>query len=337
MGPKRTWKGEHLFLYIACLVIILSGSQGCVYVAEKRQDSQSPADTKDTMDKEGEKAPLKDIKDVLNLFPQFAKKWQGKQDLAKARALMLNGYYDLSLKNNEEVLGLYPRTLGDQALFQMGLNYAHPSNPNQDYQKSIECFQSIINEYPESNIRDDAGFCVLFLQEIVEKNNEITIKDKKINTLQRLFTKKRKVHKGLAKAKALMLNGHYELSLRNSEEVLGLYPKTLGDQALFQMGLSHAHPENPDQDYQKSMECFKGIIKNYPKSKVRYEAGLWVLLLRGILAKDNTIINKDNTIINKDENINNLHLQIEDLKQQIESLKDIDLRIEEKKRSTLLK
>ncbi len=330
MGSKRTWKGKHLFLYLACLVAILLLAQGCVYVAEKRQDSQSPADTDDTMDKEDEKAPLKDIKDVLNLFPQFAKKWQGKQDLAKARALMLNGYYDLSLKNNEEVLGLYPRTLGDRALFQMGLNYAHPSNPKQDYHNSIECFQRVINEYPESDIRDDAGFFVLFLQEIVEKNNEITIKDKKINSLQRQFTKKRKVHKYLAKAKALMVNGHYELSLRNSEEVLGLYPQTLGDRALFQMGLNHAHPENPNQDYRKSMECFKDIINKYPKSKVRYEAGLWVLLLREITAKDNTIINKD-------ENINNLRISIKDLKQQIESLKDIDLRIEEEKRKTLLK
>ncbi len=330
MGPKRTWKGKHLFLHIACLTGILLLAQGCLYVPEKRQDIQNQADTDGTTDKVGEKEPIKDIKDVLHLFPQFAKKWQGKQDLAKARALMLNGYYDLSLKNNEEVLGLYPRTLGDKALFQMGLNYAHPKNPKQDYHKAIEYFQNIINEYPESDIRDDAGFWVLFLQEIVEKNNEITIKDKKINKLQHQFTKKRKVHKGLAKAKALMVNGHYELSLRNSEEVLGLYPQTLGDQALFQMGLCHAHPMNPNQDYRKSMECFKGIIDKYPKSKVRYDAGLWVLLLQEITAKDNTIINKD-------KDIHNLHLQIDDLKQQIESLKDIDLRLEEKKRKTLLK
>ena len=37
------------------------------------------------MDKgENEEVSLKDIKEVLSLFPEFAKKWQGKQDLAMA-------------------------------------------------------------------------------------------------------------------------------------------------------------------------------------------------------------------------------------------------------------
>ncbi len=141
------------------------GIQGCTHFAKKQQDKQGLAKTKVPMDKENnEESPLKDIKDVLSLFPEFAKMWQGKQDLAKARTLMFKGDYEASLKYNKEVLRQFPRTLGDQALFQMGLNYAHPENPNPDNQKSIECFQSIIEEFPKSSIRDEAGIWILFLQ-----------------------------------------------------------------------------------------------------------------------------------------------------------------------------
>ncbi len=191
MGSKRAWKGKHLFLYIACLVIIMLGIQGCTsFFEKKRQNKQNLANTK-TAYKGNDKAPLEDIKEMLKLFPQYTKKWQGKQTLARAKALMLIGYFDSSLKNNEEVLRLYPQTLGDQALFQMGLNHAHPKNPNQDYQKAVKCFQSIINEYPESNIRDEAELWAMFLQEIVvknekivSKNKEVTNKDEEINNLQ---------------------------------------------------------------------------------------------------------------------------------------------------------
>ncbi|MEE8190446.1 MAG: hypothetical protein V3T79_02490 [Candidatus Scalindua sediminis] len=141
------------------------GIQGCTHFAKKQQDKQGLAKTKVPMDKgDNEESPLKDIKEILSLFPEFAKKWQGKQDLAKARTLMFKGDYEASLKYNKEVLRQFPRTLGDHALFQMGLNYAHPENPNPDNQKSIECFQSIIEEFPKSSIRDEAVIWILFLQ-----------------------------------------------------------------------------------------------------------------------------------------------------------------------------
>ncbi len=184
MGTKRAGKGKYLFLYFACLVAILLEIQGCTNFTEKRQDKQNLADTKIPMDKEDDETPLKDFKEVLTLFPQFARKWQGKQTLAKARALMLNGYYESSLKNNKEVLRLFPNSLGDQALFQMGLNYAHPENPNMDYKKSTECFQNIIKEFPESNIRDKAGIWILFLQEITKKNKRINNLQNQIENLQ---------------------------------------------------------------------------------------------------------------------------------------------------------
>ena len=89
------------------------------------------------------------------------------------------------------------------------------------------------------------------------------------------------------------------------------------------MGLNYAHAENPNPDNQKSIECFKIIIEEFPKSSIRDEAGIWILFLQ-------------KTIENK-KRFDNLQHQNENLKDQIEKLKKIDLGIEDKKRIDLLK
>ena len=176
MGTKRTWKGKYIFLYLTCIIIITAiGLQGCTYFAkrpqDKRQDEQGFTMAKVPMDEgDNEEPSLKDIKKVLSLFPEFAKEWQGKQGIAEARALMFKGDFETSLKYNKDVLRQFPLTLGDQALFQMGLNYAHPEKANPDNLKAIECFQRVIEDFPKSNISDEAGIWILFLQKTIENN-----------------------------------------------------------------------------------------------------------------------------------------------------------------------
>ncbi|MDR4498001.1 MAG: hypothetical protein MRK02_08815 [Candidatus Scalindua sp.] len=188
MGSKQTGERKYLFLYITCIVMMLFGIQGCIHFPEKQQDEQLFVEVKPPLNMESNKdadvASEQDHAEVLNMFPQFAKKWEGRQKLAKARVLMLNGYHKSSLKNNKDVLESFPHILGDQALFQMGLNYAHPGNPKNNYKRSKDCFQRILKEYPESDIRDQAAIWVLFLQEIMSKNKEIMDKNRRINNLQ---------------------------------------------------------------------------------------------------------------------------------------------------------
>jgi tetratricopeptide (TPR) repeat protein len=168
-------------------VITLFGIEGCVNFPEKRLNKDFFIDSEISMNAEhGTGVSEKSIQEaeLQNMFPQFAKKWKGRQELAKARILMLNGYHNSSLKRNKEVLKLFPRILGDQALFQMGLNYAHPGNPNHNYTKSKKCFKRVLKEYPESDIRDKAGIWVLFLQEMMEKDRKINDLQNKIEGLQ---------------------------------------------------------------------------------------------------------------------------------------------------------
>ena len=211
MGTKRIWKGKYIFLYLTCITITAFGLQGCTYFAikqqDKRQDEQGLATTKVPMDEgDNEEPSLKDIKEVLSLFPEFAKKWQGKQDIAKARTLMFKGDYEASLKHNKEVLRQFPRTLGDQALFQMGLNYAHPEKPNPDYQKAIECFQSIIEGFSKSSIRDEAGIWILFLQKAIENNKRFDNLKRQKEDLKDQIEKLKKIDLGIEDKKRIDLS-----------------------------------------------------------------------------------------------------------------------------------
>ena len=91
------------------------------------------------------------------------------------------------------------------------------------------------------------------------------------------------------------------------------------------MGLIYAHPDNPNPDCQKSLECFQRLVKEFPKSGVRDEAEIQVLFLQRL--------NKEINILKgrlKEEK-----KRIDNLENQIEKLKEIDLVIEEKKREDL--
>ncbi len=134
MGRERTRKGKYLLLYPACCITLLLGIWGCA---------------------------------------NFLGKWEGEGRLARARTLLAKGKYEASLREAKEVLGLYPRTLGEEALFQMGLIYAYPKNPDRDYNRALECFHGVIKDFPQSKIKDQAGVWVLFLQEIMDKEREI--------------------------------------------------------------------------------------------------------------------------------------------------------------------
>ena len=98
---------------------------------------------------------------------------------------MVSRQYEASLAKNLTVLNNFPRSLADQALFQIGLLYAHPENPNQNYEKSIESFNKIISEFSESRLRHQAQLWVVFIRDVIDKEREIGILNSKNVSLER--------------------------------------------------------------------------------------------------------------------------------------------------------
>jgi tetratricopeptide (TPR) repeat protein len=124
----------------------------------------------------------------------------------------------------------------------------------------------------------------------------------------------------------LLARGDFEGSLKEHQKALSLSGKNPpGDEALFQIGLIYAHPENPKKDYEKSLDQFKRLVKDYPESPRVDEARIWTGNLQEIqkLKQANDRLSQANEKLNQ---------TIENLNQLIQKSKQVDIQIEEKKR-----
>ncbi len=134
MGAKRTRAGQYIFLYAACCVIWSVIVIGCLH---------------------GPPTP------------------QGDQQLLEARQFMARGDYPSALEINQRVLMQFPDRLADQALFQLGLIYAHPANPDRNVQNAVETFQRIIDQYPASQLRPEAELWLVVLGNLRAQEDQI--------------------------------------------------------------------------------------------------------------------------------------------------------------------
>ena len=101
-----------------------------------------------------EQQSLKDLKD------------EPLQHLRQGQAFLAQGNFDASLRENQKVLSLSPgRPPGDEALFNIGLIYAHPGNSQRNSIASIIYLQRLIREFPKSPWRGKASACIEIIQE----------------------------------------------------------------------------------------------------------------------------------------------------------------------------
>ena len=154
MGRERAWQRKHLCIYLTCLMIFLSGTPACTH--------------------------LQEIWEISN----------GKYLLASAKTSMAQGDYETSLGLSEDILKQFPRTLGDSALYQIGLIYLHPENEKADERMALENFQRILEQYPESNKREDALVWVFTLRKRADRQEAIEAMTKEMEMLR--WTRKRK-------------------------------------------------------------------------------------------------------------------------------------------------
>ncbi len=209
MGGKQTRKGKCLLFYTACSLALVVGIWGCtdLPLKWKRQGGATGGDT------------------------SLAK---GEGHLVRARTLLARGEYKSSLREAKEVLRVYPRTLGEDALVHMGLIYAYPYNPDRDYQRSLTYFQRLINEFPVSEAKRQAQVWVVLLQEVIDKDiifqQEIVNKDRKIGELNEKSSHLEMV----LKKKEKRINELESWAKRLESQVEGLVAKTekLQDQLL---------------------------------------------------------------------------------------------------------
>jgi tetratricopeptide (TPR) repeat protein len=102
------------------------------------------------------------------------------------------------------------------------------------------------------------------------------------------FNDGRQFNTTFAEANDLFHQGSHAAALDKYSEIIEKYPAK-ADMALFEMGIIHAHPKNPQKDYQKSLECFQKLIKDYPGSEYRQNSEMMIFNIRNVVLKDTTI------------------------------------------------
>jgi len=114
---------------------------------------------------------------------------EAHHSLFLSQQLLAEGNYEGALRENQKILSLSgqnsPR---DEALFNIGLIYAHPANTKKDYGKSLTFFRRLIKDHPQSPWVEQAKIWVGMLQEneklsrsneelsrVIEKSKQVDI------------------------------------------------------------------------------------------------------------------------------------------------------------------
>ncbi len=145
MGKKQSRIGAHLNFSLVCIIIMPILICGCSHFNEGLQAGST-------------------FKEANDLFSQ--------------------GSYKASLSKYEQIIEKYPAAAGDRVLFEMGIIYAYPRNEQKDYQKSLECFQRLIKDYPGSEYRKDSEMMIFNINNVTVKDKTITAQQSQIEALQ---------------------------------------------------------------------------------------------------------------------------------------------------------
>jgi tetratricopeptide (TPR) repeat protein len=107
----------------------------------------------------------------------------GGLQFKEANDFFSRGDYNASLGRYRQIIEKYP-TAGDRVLFEMGIIHAYPGNEQKDYQQSLECFQKLIRDYPESAYRKDSELMVFNINNVIVKDTTISAQQAQIEALR---------------------------------------------------------------------------------------------------------------------------------------------------------
>ncbi len=126
-----------------------------------------------------------------------------KSIIEEANDSYSHGNYQDSLKKYEQLIEQDP-TKRDMALFEMGVIYSQPRNEQKNYQKSLECFQKVISDYPGSIYRHDSEMMIFNINNVILKDNKLCEQKAHIeNLLQEVKNKENEIVALQEKIKAL--------------------------------------------------------------------------------------------------------------------------------------
>jgi len=173
MGRKRPRTRKLVYFCVAGLIFLLL--LGCTFFKERERVEFSREEV------HAGNVPKESL-------PKREETSAASEHLLRARKLLEGRDYEGSLKENQEILSLSGQNPpGDEAIFNMGLIYAHFGNPKKDYNKSIGFFRRLVKEYPQSPFAEQAKVWTGILREnekfsqTIQKLNQVIEEFKQVD------------------------------------------------------------------------------------------------------------------------------------------------------------
>lgn len=120
-------------------------------------------------------------------------------------------------------------------------------------------------------------------------------------------------------ANELFSQGNYSASLNRYEQIAEQQIPSR-DRVLFEMGIIHSYPKNERKDYQKAMECFQRLVKEYPGSEYRQNSEMMIFSISNVVLKDRLIATQQEHIGSLQQESNSREREIAALQQRIKAL-----------------
>jgi L,D-peptidoglycan transpeptidase YkuD (ErfK/YbiS/YcfS/YnhG family) len=119
----------------------------------------------------------------------------------------------------------------------------------------------------------------------------------------------------------LFNQGNYEASLKKYAQIIEKHP-AVSDRVLFEMGIIYAYPSNEQKDYQKSLECFQKIVRDFPEGEYRLDSQMMILEIQNVIIKDRIIAKQQTQIERSHKEIKDKENEIVFLKEKIDTLEN---------------
>lgn len=179
MGRKSFRARQHVYLYVALLMLF----SGCSLLREPPKVEQVPSEPASIAEPEIIVQPPHKpeiIEEPVESKEARARR-EAQQYLQRAHHFLAKGEYEDSLRVSQKVVDLVKdQPPADEAVFNMGLVFAHPRNPKKDNKRAIGFFNRVVKQYPESSFVEQAKIWVGVLDDLERlKQIDIEIEEKK--------------------------------------------------------------------------------------------------------------------------------------------------------------
>ena len=193
--------------------------------------------------------------------------WEAREYLLRGHELLAQRDYEGALREYQKVLSMSALKPQDaDALINIGLIYAHFGYPKKNYEKSLNSFIRILNDYPESPRIEEARVWVGVLQENKRISQMVGRSKQTMKEPDQLIKPEAKTEEYppareyLLRGQKLLAQGDYEGSINENQKVLSMSTRRPPeDEALFNLGLIYAHFANSKKDFGKSLDFFNKL------------------------------------------------------------------------------